>query len=133
MAGRLSFRQFKDTVGAKIDTETTMNADHGFVYLTVPVNSPNDARLGATPAPGAPFPGKNYSLFIIADECIHRAGSDARRILADPAGDHNKSVFNSAAGPDSDTRLGQTVATGSPGAGEHAALTTDTSFSVNYR
>jgi len=133
MAGRLSLPHLDDTVGTEVHAETALNADHGFIDLTVPVDGPHYARLGAAAAPGAFLLGKVYSPLFSAGEGVHGAGPDTRRVLADPAGYHDEPVFHPAAGPDPDTRLRQAVAVRSPRAREHAALTPDTPFHINHR
>ena len=126
MAGRLSLTHLKNTVGTKIDAETALHADHGFVDLAAPVDGSHNAGLGAVAAPGALLLGKVYPSFFSAGEGVHGAGPDTRGVLADPAGHHNEPMFHPAAGPDPDTRLRQAVAVRPPRAREHAALATDT-------
>jgi hypothetical protein len=97
-------------VGTKTDANTTLNADHGSIDLTVPENGPDNTRSNAAAASGALFLYKVYSLLFSTGKSVHGAGSYARGVLAESAGHNDEPVFHTAAGSDPDTRLSKAVA-----------------------
>ena len=123
--------EIDDTVGAEIDAESALDADHRLVGLTVPVYGAHDAGLGTAAAPDALLLPKAYAPAFLRHQGSRGTGPGARGILACPADNHYESPLHAAVGPDTDAGLGQARLVQSPGAGEHAALAPDAALLID--
>ena len=118
---------------AEFSTVTTVNADHRFIDLIIPENTPHKTGVTAVAASCASGDIKANTAALSGLKGACRAHLCTRWVIASSTNHNNKSSFHTPDRPDAYTGSGQPSLALPPRTCKHTALTADASFCVHNR